>query len=83
MALHTNTVRLDLNFKKTHAWYYTSLEIFVACLRALGKVMTSTSLMESKHTCYKLVMGLSTRAYNVNALDMCHMRHQLECVFHL
>ena len=31
--------------------------------------MTSPPLVASKHTCYKLVTNLSTRARNVNALD--------------
>ena len=55
--------------------HYTSLKIFVACLRVLGKVMTSPPLVASKHTCYKLVTSLSTRARNVNALDTCHTRN--------
>ena len=42
--------------------HYTSLKIFVASLRALGKVMTSPPLVASKHTCYKLIMSLSTQA---------------------
>ena len=33
---------------------------------------TSPPLVESKHTCYKLITSLSTRARNVNALDTCH-----------
>ena len=61
--------------------HYTSLKIFVACLRALGKVMTSPPLVASKHTSYKLVTSLSTRARNVNALDTCHTRNQLERLF--
>ena len=43
--------------------------------------MTSPPLVASKHTCYKLVTSLSTRARNVNALDTCHTRNQLERVF--
>ena len=61
--------------------HYTSQKIFVACLRALGKVMTSPPLVASKHTCYKLVTSLSTRARSVNALDTCNTRNQLERVF--
>ena len=61
--------------------HYTSQKIFVACLQALGKVMTSPPLVASKHTCYKLVTSFSTRAHNVNALDTCHTRNQLERVF--
>ena len=64
-----------------YTWHYMSQKIFVACLRALRKVMTSPPLVASKHTCYKLVTSLSTRARNVNALDTCHMRNQLERVF--
>ena len=70
-----DTVQLELNFKKNwrvnYTWHYTSLKVFVACLRVLGKVMTSPPLVASKHTCYKIVMSLSTRARNVNALDTC------------
>ena len=35
-------------------------------------MMMSTSLVASKHTCYKFVTSLSTRAHNVNALNTCH-----------
>ena len=45
--------------------------------------MMSPPLVASKHTCYKLVMSLSTRTRNVNALDTCHTRNQLERVFPL
>ena len=77
------TARFKL-YKHTRVPYtrhYTSQKIFVACLRALGKVMTSPPLVASKHTCYKLVTSFSTRARNVNALDTCHTRNQLERVF--
>ena len=33
--------------------------------------MMSPPLVASKHTCYKLITSLSTRARNVNALDKC------------
>ena len=32
--------------------------------------MTSSPLVESKHTCNKLVMSLSTQASNMNALEL-------------
>ena len=77
------TARFKL-YKHTRVPYtrhYTSQKIFVACLPALGKVMTSPPLVASKHTCYKLVTSFSTRTRNVNALDTCHTRNQLERVF--
>ena len=79
-------VQLDLNFKKLACALQAALhepKKFVVCLRALGKVMTSPPLVASKHTCYKLVTSLSTRARNVIALDTCHTRNQLEHVFPL
>ena len=79
----TARFKLFKNSRVNYTQHYTSLKIFVACLRALGKVMTSPTLVASKHTCYKLVASLSTRAHNVNALDMCHTRNQLERVFPL
>ena len=48
-----------------------------------GLNVTCHMLMASKHICYKLVTSLSTRARNMNALDMCHTRNQLERVFPL
>ena len=76
-AYVVHSVQLDLNLKKLvcelhAARHYMSLKILIACLRALGKVMTSPPLVESKHTCYKLVTSLSSRARNVNALDTYH-----------
>ena len=79
----TARFKLQKNLRVNYTRHYTSLKIFIACLRALRKVMTSPPLVESKHTCYKVVMSLSTQSHNVNALDMCHMPHQLERVFHL
>ena len=81
--LNYGTARFKLykHSRVPYTRHYTSQKIFVACLRALGKVMTSPPLVASKHTCYKLVTSLSTRARNVNALDTCHTRNQLERVF--
>ena len=79
----TARFKLEKHSRVPYTRHYTSLKIFVTCLRALGKVMTSPPLVASNHTCYKLVTSLSTRARNVNALDTCHMRNQLERVFPL
>ena len=80
-----HTVQLDLNFTNTRVCLTRGTtraqKIFVACPRALGKVMTSPPLVASKHTCYKLVTSFRSRARNVNALDTCHTRNQLERVF--
>ena len=54
----TARFKLEKNLHVNNTWHYTNLKIFDACLRALGKVMTSPPLVESKHTCYKLVMSL-------------------------
>ena len=84
MCLNTyGTARFKLykHSRVPYTRHYTSQKIFVACLRALRKVMTSPPLVASKHTCYKLVTSLSTRARNVNALDTCQTRNQLERVF--
>ena len=56
----TARFKLEKNLRVNYTWHYTSLKIFVAYLRALGKVITSPPLVESKHTCYKLVTSLST-----------------------
>ena len=80
-------VQLDLNFKKLacelHAALYEPKNICCVSASAQEGDDISTTRGEYKHTRYKLVMSLSTRAHNMNALDTCHMRHQLECVFYL
>ena len=57
--VHAVQLNLNLKYSRVNYTQHTSLR-FVACLRVLRKVMTSPPLVESKHTCYKLVTSLST-----------------------